>query len=85
MKLLLAAGFFSVLVGCATPARVMLSDGFVLDQPKVARTSYKVVGEVGPKDSKVALSNYYIQVCDVSGKTATNCHNSLILENVTNF
>ncbi len=73
------------LAACAcAPRKVMLFDTFVPDQAKVARAAIKPVGSTGGKNA-VTLTNYTIQVCDVSAGVATNCRTNLILENLTNY
>ena len=80
----MAAVLFGALTACAIP-KVMIGDEFVPDQAKVARSSVKLVGETGSQNNRQALSNYYIQICDVKGTTATNCKTSLVLANITNY
>jgi hypothetical protein len=80
----MAAVLLGALSACAIP-KVMIGDDFVPNQTKVARSSVKLVGETGSQNNKQALSNYYIQICDVKGTTATNCKTSLILANITNY
>lgn len=83
-RLFFVAAAIVGLTACMPP-RVMVFDEFVPEQAKVARTSVELVGDVGAGDNKTSLSNYYIQICDVSGKTSTNCHTTLILENITDY
>ena len=84
LRLCAMAALLGALSACAIP-KVMLSDGFVPNTSKVARSSVKVVGQLGTGQNSQPLQNYYIQVCDVQGTTATNCKTSLILENITNY
>jgi hypothetical protein len=69
--------------GCATP-KVMLYEQFIPGNAKVVKESLKPVGQMGSKENRVQLSNYYVQICDVQGNQATNCKTTLVLENVTN-
>ena len=80
-------GILGVLVaalfgGCAMP-KVMIRDSFVPNTAKVARYSVKMT-QAG-NDDRAALANFYIQVCDVQGTTATNCKTTLVLENITDY
>lgn len=80
--MLLPVGLLALGTACK-PRKMLLYETFVPSHAKVARYSVKPVGSAqGAKD--VQLSNYYIQVCDVSGKTSTNCQTTLVLENITN-
>lgn len=71
-------------VGCAVP-KVMISDTFVPNTSKVARYSVKLVAAGDEDKGQADLSNFYIQICDVQGTTATNCKTTLVLENITDF
>lgn len=72
------------LVACAPP-KIMLYDSFLPGTSKVARESIKFAGSVGSGDNQVDLTNYYVQVCDVSGTTQTNCKTTLVIENITDY
>lgn len=71
-------------VGCAVP-KVMIRDTFVPNTSKVARYSVKIVAAGDDEKGQADLSNFYIQICDVQGTTATNCKTTLVLENITDF
>jgi hypothetical protein len=80
----MAAVLLGALTACAIP-KVMIGDEFVPNQAKVARSSVKLVGDVGGQNNRQALMNYYIQICDVKGTAASNCKTTLVLENITNY
>lgn len=81
MSALMLAG----LAACA-PQKIMLGETFFPDTNKVARESLKVSGAQGNAGTgDAALTNFYIQVCDVNGNSQTNCQTTLVLENITDY
>ena len=77
-----ALGLF--LTGCAAP-KIMLSDSFIPQTNKVIRESLKPAGSIGSGDNATDLTNYYVQICDVSNGTESNCRTTLVLDNITNY
>lgn len=84
MKHLIVIAVVALFAGCA-PKKIMLFETFVPGHDKVARAAVKPVAQSGSGKNAVTLSNYSIQICDISAGQATQCKTNLILENLTNY
>lgn len=84
LRISVIGALLATAVGCAVP-KVMIEDKFVPNTAKVARYSVKLVASGDESKGQADLSNFYIQICDVQGTTATNCKTTLVLENITDF
>lgn len=82
LALLPLAGAIALFTACRPP-KILINDVFVPGHNKVARYSVKPLATT--QKGETTLSNYYIQICDIQGREASNCKTTLVLENITNY
>ena len=79
-KLILIPLVLAALSACTVKTQV--GQSFIGKTDKIARYTVTPGATTGSGEDAKQYYNYYVEVCDYVGDAATNCKNTLVLDNI---